>query len=239
MKISIRPAPHSKGCAIDGRNSCDLYQNHQDQCALKCTKDMCCEMKHCWLVGEALEKELTARGHTVYMANKKYRKRWPSAKATQATKDAMAELNAHKPDLHLAIHTNANSNKNVRGIQAMYPAATHGERAKKSKRLCQAIITALKPIYDAKLSTREYIATETATCPGAGCYLELGYGNTNKADAQFVHDHPKEIAAAIADGIEAWWKAEGNSLPVAPAAPAKKTLEERVQALEDWRATFP
>lgn len=237
MKISIRPAPHSKGCAVDGRNSCDLYQNHQDKCASQCKESMCCEMKHCWQVGEALEKELTARGHTVYMADKKYRKRWPDKKAAQATKDAMAALNKHNPDLHLAIHTNANSNKNVRGIQAMYPAATHGERAKRSQRLCKAIIDALGTVYDAKLSTREYIATETATCPGAGCYLELGYGNTNKADARFVHEHPREIARAIADGIERWWLDEGNTLPV--AASPQKTLEERVAALEAWRASFP
>jgi len=234
MKISIRPAPHSKSCAIDGRKSCDLYQNHQDKCAANCTADMCCEMKHCWIIGEALEKELTRRGHTVYMADKKYRKRWPEAKAAQSTRDAMAELNRHNPDMHLAIHTNANSNKNVRGIQAMYPAAKYGERAKKSQRLCRCIIDALGSIYDAKLSTREYIATETATCPGAGCYLELGYGNTNIADAKFVHEKPQQIACAIADGIEAWWKSEGHDLPIR----TEKTLEERVQALEDWRATF-
>ena len=198
---------------------------------------MCCEMKHCWQVGEALEKELTVRGHTVYMADKKFRKRYPSDKAEQSTRDAMAALNAHNPDMHLAIHTNANGNENVRGIQAMYPAARHGERAQRSQRLCQAIINALGKIYDAKLSTREYVATETAACPGAGCYLELGYGNTNKADAQFVHERAPEIAAAIADGIEAWWIAEGHALP--DKNPPQKTLEERVQALEAWRATFP
>ena len=60
MKISIRPAPHSKSCAADGRKSCDLYQNHQEKCQEKCTDSMCCEMKHCWQIGEALEKELTA-----------------------------------------------------------------------------------------------------------------------------------------------------------------------------------
>ena len=236
MKISIRPAPHSKSCAIDGRKSCDLYQNHQEKCAEMCTDAMCCEMKHCWKIGEALEKELLARGHTVYMADKKYRKRWPESKAAQSTRNAMAELNRHAPDLHLAIHTNANGNKNVRGIQAMYPAAKHGERARKSQRLCEAIIAALAPIYDAKLSTREYVAIETASCPGTGCYLELGYGNTSIEDARFVHEHPQEIAVAIADGMEAWWLSEGGSLPKTHPT---KNLEERVQALEAWRATFP
>lgn len=235
MKISIRPAPHSKSCAIDGRKSCDLYQNHQEKCTEKCTENMCCEMKHCWIVGEALEKELTDRGHSVFMADKKFRKRYPSDKAAQSTRDAMAALNAHDPDVHLAIHTNANGNKNVRGIQAMYPTEKHGERAKRSKQLCGYIADALGKIYDAKVSTRAYAATETASCPGAGCYLELGYGNTNTADARFVHEHPQDIARAIADALEAWWLSEGNSLPLISP---QKTLEERVQALEAWRDSF-
>ena len=234
MKISIRPAPHSNRCALDGRKSCDLYQNHQEKCAEKCTESMCCEMKHCWLIGDALEKELTRRGHTVYMADKKYRKSWPGDKATQSTRDAMQALNAHSPDMHLAIHTNANASPTVRGVQAMYPPAKYGERTEKSKRLCSSIADAVKKIYDARVSTREYSAIETSSCPGAGCYLELGYGNTNVQDAQWVHEHPLEIACALADGIESWWQQEGNTLP----APAGPSLEERVAALEAWRTSL-
>ena len=208
MKISIRPAPHSKGCYGHG-GACNLYMNHEERCAENCKR--CCEMKHCWAIGEALEKELTQRGHTVYMADKKYRKRWPESKASQATKDAMALLNAHKPNLHIAIHTNANSDPTVRAIQVMYPPARYGERTQKSIAACKCIADALKKVYDLpdRVTTREYSATETNTCPGAGVYLELGYGNTNVQDAEFVHNKVQEIAMALSDGIEAWGVAQG------------------------------
>ena len=234
MKISIRPAPHANRCAADKRNSsCGKFNNQSHRCEAECPAGYCCEMKHCWVIGEMLEKELIARGHTVYMANKAYRLGSPQSKAAENTRLAMAELNAHKPDVHIAIHTNANGNPNVRGLQAMYPPARYGERTERSKALCKQIADAFRPIYDAKIWTREYSATETNTCPGAGCYLELGYANTNKADAQWVHENPEAIARAIADGLESWWKSEGHDLPA--AAPAEKTLEERVAALEAWR----
>ena len=238
MKVSIRPAPHSKGCAVAGRTWCDRYNDQPERCETECPPGYCCEMKHCWKVGEALEKELTARGHTVYMANKKYRLGAPSDVAAQNTKLAMAELNAHNPDLHIAIHTNANGNASVRGVQAMYPPACYGKRTERSKALCKAIAVAMEPIYDGKVKTREYSATETNTCPGAGCYLELGYGNTNPQDARWVHEHPAEIAKALADGMEAWWKSEGHDLPQQSIPPKEKTLEERVAALEAWRDSF-
>ena len=208
MKISIRPAPHSKGCYGHG-GACNLYMNHEERCAENCKR--CCEMKHCWAIGEALEKELTQRGHTVYMADKKYRKRWPESKASQATKDAMALLNAHKPNLHIAIHTNANSDPTVRAIQVMYPPARYGNRTELSIEACRQIAAALKGIYDlpGRVVTREYSAYEINTCPGAGVYLELGYANTNREDAAFVHNNVLTIASALADGIDAYGRKIG------------------------------
>ena len=208
MKISIRPAPHAKGCALDGRRTkagCGKFLNQSHRCETDCPAGYCCEMKHCQAVGEALEKELIARGHTVHMAGKQYRLGSPAKVASQHTRLAMAELNAHAPDLHIAIHTNASSNPSARGIQAMYPPARYGEHSEHSKALCEHIAAALKSIYDGSVWTREYDADETNNCPGAGCYLELGYGNTNAQDARFVHDHPVEIAKALADGMEAWF----------------------------------
>ena len=116
-----------------------------------------------------------------------------------------AWLLGKRPDLHIAIHTNASSNPSARGIQAMYPPARYGEHSEHSKALCKHIAAALKTIYDGSVWTREYAAAEINDCPSAGCYLELGYGNTNAQDARFVHDHPVEIAKALADGMEAWF----------------------------------
>lgn len=236
MKISLRPAPHSKRCATYS-GACNLYMNHQEKCAAHCKR--CCEMKHCWIIGEALKEELEKRGHTVYMADKKYRKRWPESKAAQATKDAMAALNAHKPDLHMAIHTNASSNKNTRGIQVMYPPARYGERTKKSIAACKAIADALKKVYDlpGNVTTREYSATETNTCPGAGVYLELGYGNTNAKDAAFVHERVQDIVRALADGLEAWG-GDASISPTEPPAVATAYLKSSyIWTLSLWNDT--
>ena len=239
MKISLRPAPHSKNCALHG-TSCSLFQNAQEKCEAQCP-NRCCEMKHCWVIGEALQDELEKRGHTVYMANKKYRKRWPEDKAAQATKDAMAELNAHKPQLHMAIHTNASSNERSRGIQAMYPPARYGERTEKSISACKAIANELKKVYDLpdKVTTREYSATETNTCPGAGVYLELGYGNTNVKDAEFVHKKVAEIAKALADGIEAWGISQGYmDGEVKPVDPIPDETPEAVKLVAYLKASY-
>ncbi|MBQ8616298.1 MAG: N-acetylmuramoyl-L-alanine amidase [Clostridia bacterium] len=209
MKISIRPAPHSKGCAVDGRSSCDLYQNHQEKCATKCTESMCCEMKHCWQIGEALEKELVARGYQVKMADKKYRKGWPSSKATQNTKDAMAELLAWAPDLHIAIHTNA-AGASVRGIRIGYPniANNAGEtvRVAESKRLAELVVKTNKAIYPAPekvvTTTYNYYELNKPDCPAI--YIEAAFANTNKQDAEWVHGNIERIATAYADAIDQW-----------------------------------
>lgn len=209
MKISIRPAPHSKGCAVDGRSSCDLYQNHQEKCATLCKEFMCCEMKHCWQVGEALRDILIARGHEVKMADKKYRKGWPSEKASQHTKAAMAELMSWSPDVHVAIHTNA-AGKTVTGVRIGYPDITNnaGEKVRvaESKRLAEMIVRHNAPVYhtpsNVKTTTYNFSELNSPKCPAV--YIEACYANTNLQDARWLHDNIEAIARSYADGIEAW-----------------------------------
>lgn len=209
MKITIRPAPHSKGCAVDGRSSCGLYQNHPEKCETQCTPDMCCEMKHCWEVGEKLRDILIARGHEVMMADKKYRKGWPESKASQNTKDAMAELMAWGPDVHIAIHTNA-AGASVTGVRIGYPDIAYNkgenERIAESKRLAELIVKHNAPVYHtpSKVLTTTYNFGElnSPTCPAV--YIEGCYANTNKQDAEWWHGNMDAIAKSYADGIEAW-----------------------------------
>lgn len=209
MKITIRPAPHSKGCAIDGRSSCDLYQNHQEKCAELCKPDMCCEMKHCWMMGEKLRDVLIARGHEVRMADKKYRKGWPSEKASQHTKAAMAELMAWKPDLHIAIHTNA-AGASVQGVRIGYPDIAYNsgetERVANSKRLAELVAQQNARVYhtpsNVKTTTYNFSELNSPTCPAI--YIEGCYANTNKVDAEWWHNNMDAIATSYADGIEAW-----------------------------------
>lgn len=170
---------------------------------------MCCEMKHCWELGEALRDILIARGHDVKMADKKYRKGWPSEKASQHTKAAMAELMSWKPDLHIAIHTNA-AGASVMGVRIGYPDIAYNsgekERVSESKRLAELVATHNARVYhtpsNVKTTTYNFSELNSPTCPAI--YIEACYANTNLQDARWLHDNIEAIARSYADGIEAW-----------------------------------
>lgn len=226
MKISIRPAPHSKGCAVAGREWCGKFDNHSERCATECPAGYCCEMKHCWEVGEKLEKILIERGHEVKMADKRYRKGNPASKASENTILAMQELMAWNPDVHVAIHTNASESKSAYGIRIGYPQKRYGsvaERLASSKRLAEHIVAENKKIYYAPgwvSSTNGYNFYElnVPKCPAV--YIEGCFANSNLADAKWWHNNMDAIAKSYADALEKWWVNEGNQLPDAqPDAP--------------------
>lgn len=210
MKISIRPAPHSKSCAWGKNKSwCSKFDNDPLRCETECPEGWCCEMKHCWQVGEKLCDILVARGHEVMMANKKYRKGTPSSKASEETKLAMAELLAWGPDVHIAIHTNS-FNDVVTGVRIGYPdiAYNKGENARvaESKRLAEAIVAENKKIYHTPskviTTTYKFYELNKPDCPAV--YIEGCFANSAKKDADWWHDNMDAIALAYADGIEAW-----------------------------------
>ena len=210
MKISIRPAPHSKSCAWGKNKSwCSKFDNQPLRCETECPDGWCCEMKHCWDVGVKLRDILIARGHEVKMADKKFRKGWPSSKASEETKLAMAELLAWGPDVHIAIHTNSFDDV-VTGVRIGYPdiAYNKGEntRVAESKRLAEAIVAENKKIYHtpSKVITTTYNFYELnkPDCPAV--YIEGCFANSAKKDADWWHDNMDAIALAYADGIEAW-----------------------------------
>ena len=121
MKITIRPAPHSKSCAYTGNGHCNKHRNAPEKCETQCPEGWCCEMKHCWEVGEKLRDILISRGHKVKMADKKYNKGYPDTKANDDMKKAIKELMAWGSELHIALHTNSAS-AGVRGVRIGYPA---------------------------------------------------------------------------------------------------------------------
>lgn len=218
MKISIRPAPHSKGCAFAGRTWCSKFDNQAERCDTECPAGYCCEMKHCWDVGEKLRDILVARGHEVMMANKKYRKGVPESKASENSRLAMAELMAWNPDVHVAIHTNSAS-KSVTGVRIGYPDYKYNSdeypRVQSSKRLADQVVEFNKEIYHTpskvKACTYNFYELNKPTCPAI--YIEGCFANSNEKDAKWWHENPDAIAKSYADGLEAWWLAEGNSLP--------------------------
>lgn len=218
MKITIRPAPHSKSCAHVGRGWCSRNDNHPERCETNCPAGYCCEMKHSWEVGEKLRDILVARGHEVKMANKKYRKGTPASKANENMKLAMAELLAWEPDLHIALHTNS-YDEVVTGVRIGYPAIDNNkgenERCNTSYRLAEEIVKTNKEIYHTpskvKSCTYNFYELNKPTCPAI--YIEGCFANSAKKDGDWWHENMDIIAKSYADGIEAWWVKEGNSLP--------------------------
>lgn len=213
MKITIRPAPHSKGCAYVGREWCSKFDGASERCDNECPPGYCCEMKHCWEVGEKLKTILEQRGHTVKMGNKMFRKGKTETIASENTKNDMAQLLAWGPDLHIAIHTNAAS-ADAMGVRIGYPdiAYNSGEskRVERSRELAELIAEANAKVYHkpslVKTVTYNFYELNKPDCPAV--YIEGCFANTNKKDAEWWHGNMDAIALSYADGIEAWIKAE-------------------------------
>lgn len=218
MKITIRPAPHSKSCAVAGKGWCSRFDDQPLRCETECPEGYCCEMKHCWQVGEKLRDILIARGHEVKMADKKYRKESTTAKANDGMKKAMKELLAWKPDVHLAIHTNSYDDKVV-GIRFGYPSLANnpGESARvnSSLRLANELVKTNKEIYHTpsavKTCNYNFYEINYPTCPAV--YIEGCFANSAKKDGDWWHENMDAIAKSYADALEAWWLGEGHSLP--------------------------
>lgn len=236
MKVSIRPAPHSKGCAVAGREWCGKFDNNSERCENECPAGYCCEMKHCWQVGEKLRDILIERGHEVLMANKHYRKGSTDRIARDNTAKAINELMAWKPDVHIAIHTNASSDKGAYGIKIGYPQCKKGgtkEKIDASRRLAECIAETQKGIYYAPgrvsvTDSWDFEELSKPKCPAV--YIEGCYANSNKKDAQWWHENMDAIVKSYADALEAWWVGEGNALldlvPIKPSVTPEPPKEE-------------
>lgn len=209
MKISIRPAPHSKSCAHVGRGWCSRNDDHPEMCETNCPEGWCCEMRHCWEVGEKLRDILVARGHDVKMANKKYRKESTTEKANAGMKKAMQELFDWGTELHIAIHTNS-ADSYVEGVRIGYPAIANNkgedERCRRSERLAELVVEENKKIYHtpSKVRTTTYNFYEINKPTCVAIYIEGAFANSNKRDGDWWHGNMDAIAKSYADGIDKW-----------------------------------
>lgn len=209
MRITIRPAPHSKSCAHVGRGWCSRNDDHPELCETNCPEGYCCEMKHCWEVGNKLRDILVSRGHEVKMANKAYQKESTTAKANEGMKKAMEELLAWGPQLHIAIHTNSYDDV-VTGVRIGYPAIANNkgeeERCRRSERLAELIVEENKKIYHTpskvKTTTYNFYELNKPTC--AAIYIEGCFANSAKKDGDWWHGNMDAIAKSYADGIDKW-----------------------------------
>ena len=213
MKITIRPAPHSKSCAYTGNGHCNKHRNAPEKCETECPAGRCCEMKHCWEVGEKLRDILISRGHKVRMADKKYNKGYPDTKANDDMKKALKELLAWGSELHIALHTNSAS-AGVRGVRIGYPALENNkdepERCRRSERLAEHVVAEIQKIYPLpqNVLTTTYNFYEANVPKVPAIYIEGAFANSNVEDGKWWHENMDAIATAYADGIDAWIAAE-------------------------------
>lgn len=244
MKITIRPAPHSKTCAIsDRKSSCGKFQDQSHRCETECPAGYCCEMRHCWEVGEKLRDILLARGHEVLMADKKYRKGSTEKRASDNTKDAMKELMAWKPDVHVAIHTNASDKPTSHGVRIGYPQKRYGsdqERIDASKRLADLVVAENKKIYwhpgyVSSTDSWNFYELNVPKCPAI--YIEGCFANSNEKDAHWWHDNMDAIATSYADALEAWWAGEHEEQPEQPM-PVPTVATARLKKSYVWKLSL-
>lgn len=201
MRVTIRPAPHSKQCAIGAKNGCTKARNKPSVCAACQT---CCERKHCVEIAVELAVLLSYAGHQVYVIGDEYALGYPSAKADANAYAAMAEVARIAPGLHIAIHTNSAS-ASVRGVRIGYPKGAT-TRAARSRALAEYVAAENRKAYPlpdkVKTCTYDFLELNRPTCPAL--YIEAAFANSNEADARWIHGNIPAIAQSYAEGIKRW-----------------------------------
>lgn len=142
------------------------------------------EQEQCRKIAAALKEELDRCGFVAH------------AGITGTMYTRTAESNKLNVDLHLPLHTNACDGK-VAGLRIMV-----SKKGGEAEKIAKAIMDTLAPITPGKsdgISTYPglyEIANTKAIC----VYLEVGF-HDNKEEAQWIIDHTREIAIAIAKGL--------------------------------------
>jgi N-acetylmuramoyl-L-alanine amidase len=136
-----------------------------------------------------------------------------------------AESNDKNVDLHMPIHTNA-CNGMVSGLRIMV-----SKKGGEAEKIAKAIMDTLAPITPGTsdgisvMSNLYEIKATKAIC----VYLEVGF-HDNAEEAQWIIDHPKDIAVAIAKGLCNYYGvAYKNDTAVAkPVAPTPEKTEVKL-----------
>lgn len=104
---------------------------------------------------------------------------------------SIAESNMGKYDLHFAIHSNASSTGNARGVEAYYyPSSTQG------KRFAEILVKNLQLIYPLPNATRIVPTTslgEVRRTKAPSVLLEVAY-HDNPLDAEWIRNNVEAIA---------------------------------------------
>lgn len=165
------------------------------------------EQEMCRKIADLLQEELERCGFTAYAG----------MSGTMYTR--AAESNKLRVHLHLPIHTNAYDGK-VAGLRIM--VSKMGGEAEQIAKEIMATLAPITPGESDGISAQPQLYEIRAT--DAICvYLEVGF-HDNREEAQWVIDHPQEIAEAIARGLCNHYGVKYSGVESAPA-PEKKPAE--------------
>ena len=158
-------------------------------------------------ISKETKKHLEKKGIRVVMTRDKDESLAEGEKGNRKVQDMKARvkrINDTKPDLAVSIHQNSYHEESIHGAQVFY--YEHSESGEKDARILQEALLAVDPdnTRQVKANTTYYLLKRTEV---PILIVECGFlSNQEEAEKLASEDYQKEIAKAIANGIESCLK---------------------------------
>lgn len=158
-------------------------------------------------ISEKTKKYLEEKGIRVVMTRDKDESLAEGENGNRKVQDMKARvkrINDTKPDLAVSIHQNSYHEESIHGAQVFY--YEHSESGEKDARILQEALLAVDPdnTRQVKANTTYYLLKRTEV---PILIVECGFlSNQEEAEKLASEDYQKEIAKAIANGIESCLK---------------------------------
>lgn len=158
-------------------------------------------------ISKKTKKYLEKKGICVIMTRNKDESLAEGEKGNRKVQDMKARvkrINDTKPDLAVSIHQNSYHEESIHGAQVFY--YEHSESGEKDARILQEALLAVDPdnTRQVKANTTYYLLKRTEV---PILIVECGFlSNQEEAEKLASEDYQKEIAKAIANGIESCLK---------------------------------
>lgn len=158
-------------------------------------------------ISKKTKKYLEKKGIRVVMTRDKdesLAERENGNRKVQDMKARVKRINDTKPDLAVSIHQNSYHEESIHGAQVFY--YEHSESGEKDARILQEALLAVDPdnTRQVKANTTYYLLKRTEV---PILIVECGFlSNQEEAEKLASEDYQKEIAKAIANGIESCLK---------------------------------
>ena len=158
-------------------------------------------------ISKATKKHLEKKGIRVVMTRDKDESLAEGENGNRKVQDMKARvkrINDTKPNLAVSIHQNSYHEESIHGAQVFY--YEHSESGEKDARILQEALLAVDPdnTRQVKANTTYYLLKRTEV---PILIIECGFlSNQEEAEKLASEDYQKEIAKAIANGIESCLK---------------------------------